>query len=252
MALNASQIVTLSTQAAGAPNFLSQAGQLLNVILQELCQTYDFDVARKTYYFNFNPGLTAVMGNSIYGSGPYPLPADFLRCAGNKSVFWTLLGVPYPLVPIDLSEFDMAVQQAGIQSYPYWFCTDLSLGDETQQGLSTPSAYVYAPPSGAYPVTVRYYAQMPDITMPETSTAIPWFPNTQYLRTRLTGELMALTDDERAMAYLGDGDSGAQGILTRYLMLKDDKSNRSISVQLDRRRFGPDYSRLRNTKLVGW
>lgn len=249
MALSAAQICTLARQAASCPGFTVQSGQILNVILQELCQTYDFDVARKTFYFNFNPGLTSVVGNSIYGSGPYPLPADFLRCAEPKSVFWTLLGVPYPMIPIDLAEFDMAVQQAGLQAYPYWFCTDLSLGDETQQGLAVPSAYVYPPPSGAYPVTVRYYAQMADIASPELSATAPWFPNTQYLRTRLTAELMAISDDERALAYVQQSEE----ILTRYLRLKDDKSNRSISVKLDRRSFnGNNFARLRNTKQIGW
>ena len=253
MALTAQQIVTLACQAAGAPGYTAQAGQLLNVILQELCQTYDFDSAKRTTYFNFNPGLSAVVGNSIYGSGPYPLPSDFLRCAGDKAVFWTLLGVPYPMIPIDLSEFDMTVQQAGLQAYPYWFCTDVSLNDAAQQGLTVATAYVYPPPSGAYPVTLRYYCQMPDIPNPETSSTVPWFPNSQYLRTRLTGEMMAITDDERAMTYLGDGPSGAQGILDRYLKLKDDGENRSLRVSLDRRQFnGNNFARLRNTKQIGW
>lgn len=252
MALTAQQIVSLATQMAKAPGMVVQAGQLLNSVLQELCQTYDFQLARKTFYFVFQPGLTAIVGNSIYGSGPYPLPADFLRCQDEKAVFWTLLGVPYPMVPIDLSEFDMAVQQAGQNSYPYWFCTDMSLGDEAQQGNATPVAYVYPPPSGAYPVTVRYFAQMPDIAAPETSAQAPWFPNSNYLITRLAGELMKLTDDSRWQAFLGEGPEGAQGILREYLKLKDDKSNRTATVKMDARRFGPTFSRLPNTKRVGW
>ena len=151
------------------------------MILSDLCETYDFALARGTYYFDFNPGISALVGNSIYGSGPYPLPADFLRCSDDKSVFWTLQGVPYTLIAIDLSEFDQAVQQAGLQSYPYWFCTDLSLQDDTLQGDSVPVAYVYPPPSGAYPVTVRYQRQMPDIDTPESSDVVPWFPNQAYL-----------------------------------------------------------------------
>lgn len=252
MALSAQQLVTLACQAASCPGYTSQAGQLLNVILQELCQTYDFDTAKKTFTFNFNPGLSSPVGNAAIGSGPYPLPADFLRCVDEKSVYWTLLGVPYPMIPIDLSEFDMTVQQAGLNAYPYWFCTDMSLNDAAQEGVSTPYAYVYPPPSGAYPVYVRYFAQMPDIATPETSNVVPWFPNSQYLRTRLTGELMAITDDVRAPEYLGDGPIGAQGILNRYLKLKDDHQNRSQSVKLDRRRFSGDFNKLRNTKTIGW
>lgn len=231
---------------------LSQAGQLLNMILGDLCQTYDFQLARKTFYFNFNPGLVSPVGNSIYGSGPYPLPADFLRCQDEKAVFWTLLGVPYPLIPIDLSEFDMAVQQAGINAYPYWFATDLSGGDETAAGDTTPLAYVYPPPSGAYPCTVRYFAQMPDIATPEASNTVPWFPNSTYLLTRLAGELMRISDDDRVSTFLGEGPEGAQGILDRYLKLKDDHSNRATTVKMDRRRFGPRYNNLPNTKTIGW
>ena len=110
----------------------------------------------------------------------------------------------------------------------------------------------YPPPSGAFPPMVRYQRQMPDIATPETSSTIPWFPNTQYLRTRLTGELFAITDDERASAYLGDGPMGAQGILNRFLKLANDNENRSQMVKLDRRTFRPNNNNLPVTKLVGW
>jgi len=244
--LQAQQIVALACQAAGAPGYTAQAGQLLNVILQELCQTYDFQSAKKFFTFNFQPGL-ASSAPYIGGSGPYPLPADFLRCKGDKSVWWELLGVPYPMIPIDQSEMDMTVQQAGLNDYPYWFCTDTSLNDN-----ATPVAYVYPPPSGAFPVFVRHYSQMADIAAPETSTVVPWFSNTQYLRTRLTGEIMAITDDERAVAYLGDSDMGAQGILSRYMKMEGDKENRAQTVSLDRRTFRGSFNRLRNTKTIGW
>ena len=247
MALTCAQLVALATQAARCPGYTSQAGQLLNVILDELCQTYDFAAAKKLYTFNFNLGLTPTVGPTVAGGGPYPLPADFLRCAGDKAVWWELQGVPYPMIPIDLMEMDMTVQQAGLNAYPYWFATDTSLNDN-----ATAVAYVYPPPSGAYPVYVRYFSQMAEIATPETSTTVPWFPNSQYLRTRLTGELMALVDDDRAVAMLGDGESGAQGILNRYLKLKDDQGNRAQTVSLDRRRFGGQFSSLKNTKTVGW
>jgi hypothetical protein len=70
--LTAAQIVTLACQIAKAPGMTAQAGQLLNMILAELCQDYDFQVARRTYYFNFEPraGRAALVGTSIYGSGP--------------------------------------------------------------------------------------------------------------------------------------------------------------------------------------
>lgn len=227
---------------------------MLNTVLEELCTSYDFEVAAGTYYFNFDPGLTSLIGNSIYGSGPYPLPSDFLRCCGPESVWWTNQGVPYPLIPLDLSEFDMAVQQAGLQSYPYWFATDVSLADATQEGVvgTNAVAYVYAPPSGAYPCTVRYQKLMPQIVTPETSSLVPWFPNSNYLINRVAGEMMRLTDDERWKEFLGDGPFGAEGILRKYLIMKDNKTNRAQTAKLDRRYFGSSISGLPNTKSVGW
>lgn len=252
MALTSQQIVTQACAIAGASGLTAQAGQLLNMILSDLCQTYDLGLARKTYTFTFSTTLTDPAGRFQQGSGPYPLPTDFLRCVDAQSVFWTLNGVPYPMIPIDLSEFDMTTQQAGNQSYPYWFATDLSLGDETAAGASGPMAYVYPAPSGAYPVVVRYFAQMPDIATPEASATVPWFPNQSYLVTRLAGELMRITDDERMAQFLGDSPDGAFGILRRYLQMKDDHQNRAITVKKDRRRFGAQFSNLKNTKQVGW
>ena len=251
-ALTNQQIITLCVQAAKCPGYTAQAGQIYNTILEELCLNYNLDVTKKFFTFNFNPSLATVVGNAAIGSGPYPLPADFLRCVDEKSVYWTLLGVPYPMIPIDLAEFDMSVQQAGLNAYPYWFCTDVSLNDAATEGLSVPYAYVYPPPSGAYPVFVRYFSLMAPIATPETSTAYPWFPDTAYLRTRLTGELLAITDDDRADDFLGDGPRGAQTLIKRYLPMKDDHQNRSTNVSLDRRRFSGDFNKLRNTKTIGW
>lgn len=248
MALTAAQIVALSCQDAHVPGFTAQAGEFLNMILGDLCRTYDFELAAKTYYGNFNPGLSAQVGNSLYGSGPYSLPADFLRMKDDFAAFWTLLGVVYPMIPCDLSEFDLLVQQAGTQSYPYIIATDMSGGDETAQGGSTPEFYVYSPPSGNYPFTIRYYSQMPDIVTPETSATIPWFPHQGYLRKKLTAALMGIADDDREATWQNQADN----MLGEYLKLKDNRSNRATTVKLDRRRFGRSYSSLPNTKTIGW
>lgn len=248
MSLTAAQIVSLCCQTAKAPGYVAQAGAYLNTILGDLCRTYDFEIAAKTVYGNFNPGLIAPVGNSLYGSGPYALPSDFLRLKDDKSAFWTLLGVVYPLIPCDLSEFDMMVQQAGTQSYPYIIATDMSIGDEAQESQTTPSFYVYSPPSGAYPYTIRYYAQMPDIAQPEVSNTVPWFPHQGYLLKKLSAFLMGLVDDDRQESWERQADDMLRG----YLMLKDNRSNRASTVKMDRRRFGRSYSTLPNTKTVGW
>lgn len=235
MALTGDQIVTLALLDAKCPMFTVQGFQTFNMILSDLAQTYDFDVARGLYQFNFNTAL---------GSGPMPLPVDYLR-ADLGDVYFTVQGSPYELTSIDLFEFDSLIQQAGITSYPTMYATDLSL-----QNSAVPVMYVYPPPSGSYPVTIRYRRQMPDYVL--GSNLVPWFPNQTYLRRRLAGEMMALTDDERMPAFLGDGDSGAQGILLRYLRLKDDDSTRINKVRLDPRTFGRGGGDLKNTKKLGF
>jgi len=262
MALTSAQIVTLACSTAKCPNFTSQGGQLLNAILQDLCQTYDFALARGTFTFNFNTSaLTSTeFPNIAAGCGPYSLPSDFLRFLKDEAV-WYLNGVPYPMIAIDISEYDWQIQQAGNQSFPYLFATDVS--------RSPPLLVVWPGASGAFQCMTRYQSQMPDIgsgvtaatgwvsgsTAPESSSIVPWFPNQTYLLKELSGRLMELTDDDRAQTFRGDGDGnnpGAQAILRKFLMLANDDSNRAKRVTLDRRRFGAGWSTLPSTKSIGW
>ena len=215
---------------------------MLNVILAELCQTYSFDAAftTTTVALTTGGGLPPTPGQ---GSGPYNLPSDYLRMAGNECWYY-VNQTPYVMVSIDLSEFDALVQQAGISNYPEYFATDMS--------QSPPYLYVWPPSGGSYTLNIRYYRQMADIATPESSSTIPWFPQQNYLITRLAGEVMKITDDERSASFLGEGPSGAQGILTRYLKLDEDDEGRAKTVKLDRRRFGTAFNRTKNTKLSGW
>ena len=198
MPQSAQSICQDAAAIAKLPGGVAKAGRVLNTVLEELCTSYDFEVAAGTYYFNFDPGLTSLIGNSIYGSGPYPLPSDFLRCCGPQSVWWTNQGVPYPLIPLDLSSSTWRSKQAGLQSYPYWSATDVSLADATQEVCRRKRRGLrLCPPSGAYPCTVRYQKLMPQIATPETSSLAAWCPNSNYLINRVAGEMMRLTDDER-------------------------------------------------------
>lgn len=237
--LTAQQIVTKVCAICKAPGFTVQAGQYLNVVLSDLAQSGSYDVIKKSFEFNFNPSLISSDPLIVPASGPYPLPADYLR-AVRGDVIWYLLGVPYQMIPIDLQEFDMQVQQAGLQSYPYLWATDMS--------QSPPVAYIWPPASGAFPVRVRYFPQTADIATPETSSAIPWFPNQRFLIVQTAADLMQDTGDTRRPQFLGE----AQRILLGYLQMKDDNSDRSIRVTLDRRRWGTRFSVLPNTKVVGW
>ena len=255
MPLTSAQIITLACADARAPGFTAQAGQILNMVLSDLCQTYDFSTTKQTFNFNFN----AAQLNSL-GQAYQNLPANYLRGIKNEC-FYVISGVPYPMIPVDLDEFDMLVQQAGTANFPVFFATDMSKAGVTNSatgsgGAQVPVALFWDIPSGAYPVTIRYYSQMSDISSPENSTTIPWFPNQTYLRRRIAGELMMMTDDDRASQFLGADEDrtpeGAGVILRRYLQMKDDKGTRVQTAQLDRRRFGTSFDRLRNTKTIGW
>lgn len=243
MPLTASQLCTLSCFEAKSPSWTALAGQKLNLILNDLC-AYDLDVTRMTYQFNFNTGL---------GSGPIPLPLNWLR-ANRDDVFYSIQQVQYVMIPVSLAEFDAFVQQPGLAQYPEYYAVDNS-GIATQ---TAPNMYVWPPPSGAFPVTARYYAAMADIPTPESSSTIPWFPDQMYLQRRLTGEIMLLSGDDRAPMYLnGSTDTkkgtflGASALLARYMATRDD-AQAVKKVTLDRRLFGQPFDKLRNTKTIGW
>jgi hypothetical protein len=226
----------------------SQAGQKLNTILQDLCMSYDLAQARKVTTFTFNTGPA---GNNS-GTGPYLLPADYLRTQQGKQ-FYTYNGQPYSMIRCEQWEYDVLTQLPGFSDFPRDFYVETS----PQPGVGQAQEFVWPPPSIAVPVTVRYYSLMPDIATPETSSTIPWFPFQQYLITRLTGEMMAIADDDRAASFLTADDKinpqGAGVILRRYLNLKDDPEGRARTVELDRRRFGgSSWNRLPNTKTIGW
>lgn len=257
--LTAQQIVARACKIARAPAFLSDGGDVLNQALGELCQTYDFDIARGVVHFvfnlrfggdDFNSDFNFDFGPPLVGglnSGPYALPIDWLR-ARRDDVFYTIDGVKYVMMNVDLAEYDRLVQQAGLASYPQVYTVDLSL-----QGGAQPQMYVWPPPAGGYPVTARYQRQMPDIVGPAQSSLVPWFPDQNYLVTRVAGELMRLTGDKRMSEFLSDRPTGAQGLLDRYLKLANDDEDRAKRVTLDRRYFnGGNFSRLKDTKTIGW
>ena len=254
--LTAQQICDLARQIANVPGFTVQSGQLLNAVLNDLAQTYDFETNLRTYPFTFD--VSTVYQNNAAGAGPNLLPVNFLR-AKNREIIFYISGVRYVLIIQDQADYDSLVQTAGWNSYPTYGYVDLSLDlpfSSTNPGQS--GLMVWPPASGAFTAQLRYYCQPPTIVSPETSTQVPWFGNTNYLITRLAGELMKLTDDERTAAFLGseeeaaDSAQSATSILRKFLKMKDDPEGRVNRVQLDRRFFGPQFANLRNTKNIGW
>lgn len=235
MPLQAQQIVSYACQIAKCPAFTSQAGDFLNMILNELCHEYDLDVIRAVYNFTFN----SVAGTN---QGPYTLPTNWLR-SNRNDILYTIQGVPYVMVPITLAEFDALVEQAGLNDYPQNYAIDIA----PLATQSAPLMYVWPPAAGSYAVTVRYFSQMADITTPASSSVIPWFPKQQYLKDRLTAEMMAMTGDTRTAEMFAK----AQADLDAYLKMQGE-ADVVKRVTLDRRRFGTAWDRLPDTKTIGW
>lgn len=236
--LTAQQIVSLACQIAKCPAYTSQAGQFLNNVLMSLAQDYDFDVIRKTANFNFDVSST---GNGYApGCGPNLMPADCVRVHRNGA-FYFISGVPYTMIGTTQEEFDTFVQQPGNQSYPSRFYVDVS--------KSPMELYVWQPAAGAYAATVRYQPVPDPIVTPETSTSVPWFPNTQLLIDMVSENLMRITNDDRLAGFVGMNEMN----LTKYLKMKDDPETGVKRVTLDREYFGANlWGRLPNTKNVGW
>ena len=243
MPLTAAQIVSLACQDAKCPGFTSQGGQFLNAALQDYCQNYDLEAALGNYNFTFNSAAGQ-------GSGPYTLPADYLRTRvqdGKDEFFYVLNGVPYPLIQCTLTEYNWMVQTPGFSSYPYNYATDLS--------ASPPQLFVWPPASGSYACTMRYFRLMPDIATPETSATVPWFLNTMILQRDVAGRLMGLTGDSRQADYLGDDEAhplGVGNLMRKYLRNVEDREGAVHTVGRDRRRFGRTFDLLKNTKSIGW
>lgn len=241
MALTIAQIIALAVQDASCPNFTTQAGQKLNLILQELAQDYNFSSNQGWLTGNFGTGIGGAVhaGNVVNNSGPFQLPADFLRFEFHD-FFWQNGGINYFPTPYDMDEFDAFVQQPGFTSYPVAYAVDMS--------TTPPGLYIWPAASGAYPYFGRYSRQMADITAPETSSVVPWFPSQQYILHRLTAEMMLTTGDTRAGAML----AMAENDLKKFIAKEGNRDTRSVKVKLDPRSFGTSWSRLRSTKIIPW
>lgn len=239
----ASQIINLAMQIARVPaqsGYSVQAGQLLNQILIELTQEYDLAVA-------LGSGVIPITGSgnstsSVPFIGPYDLPPDFLRMA-SRNVIYRINAIPYVLTQRTLAELDACINTLGVASYPRFYTVDVA--------LNPPGIYIYPAATVSFDLTFRYYRTMPEIAQPETSAVVPWFPNQNYLVNRLAGELMRITGDPRADQYLGDGPSGAVGILRRWLNLQGDREDMSKPALLDPRYFGRGWHRLPPSRVTG-
>lgn len=146
--LTAARIFANAKQDAKVKGFDAQALDLVNVVLSGLCQETDLALARRQFNFNFDPNLA----DDLFGSGPYPLPLDYLRTSGSsgargvtRSAFYLYpapafpAGQPIFMTPIDLAEFDLFPKLPS-QSTPELWCTDMGAPLTQRLILATPMA----------------------------------------------------------------------------------------------------------------
>lgn len=129
----AASIIAQANQIAKVGGYTAIALDQLNSLLDHIARTVDLAASTGQWNFTFATNMVSSGGGNIVSAAPNPLPIDYLRVAGStgstgaqRSSKWYLNGVPYDMVEIDLTEWDDQVQQAGLQSYPYFWAKDFS------------------------------------------------------------------------------------------------------------------------------
>jgi hypothetical protein len=237
--MTAQQICILAAQIAKGPGFLTQSGQFLSLILQDLYQKRDLKINRITQMITVGPGTY----------GPFNLESDYHR---TYDMFYpmppssgpTTQGLPLFLTPITMEQYDSEFKDPSLANYPYEFATDLSTQAQTASGTKG-QLYVYPQSSGSIQVTHRYMCEQPDISSPQTSATIPWFENQDYLITALAAKLMMITGDDRMKQFEED----AETRLRPYLIMTGDEQQTVRNIKLDPRRFHMNRN-LRPTKVT--
>lgn len=104
--------------------------------------------------------------------------------------------------------------------------------------------YVYPMSATPLVITHRYMRNQPDIVVPETSGAVPWFPHSQYLIDRTAWFMMGISGDDRRDSFF----KSTEEILRPYLIMQGDEQQTVQAVRLDPRRFRRSGA-VRPTKL---
>lgn len=215
MPYSSSELVSLACQITKQPGFLVQCGKFLNMILSDYCQTIeDQDTIRQT---------TIIQVGAAGAS--YSLPSNHLR---TREVFYLVNGEPFYLNQIPLEDYDQLFVGPGVDNYPQSFT--IKVEDVPHSILFWP------PPAIPLSVSVRYQPQLTDISSPESSSVIPWFPNQRILLRDLCVDMLMLGDDTQRKEDL---QRDVTKMMNRYLIMDDDKEGYSRSVKLDRRQFRP-------------
>lgn len=237
MAYSAKQLVALACQIAKVqPGMQSQVGQFLNMILADYAQTMDLDSIRKTVQFSASAAYTGI---GLNGAG-YLLPVDYLR---EVQVFYNVNGTIFNLSPMALEQYTTLFQGIGVADYPEEFATDIS--QQAVAAYGAPVMYFWPPPAISLTMNLLYRPQVSDITGPETSSVIPWFPNQRILLRDLCVDTMLLGDDSRKAETIKE----VEVRMRKYLIMKDDREGFAQTVKLDPLKFKNNVN-LPPTKLT--
>lgn len=237
MPYDAQTICQYARWIAKCPGFTAFSGGELNRVLEEAAQNYDLPASRVNLTnFTISPNGGGGQNTQFYELTGIPAGATYLR---TKDVFYSVDGTIFYLAQISLFDYDKLFQGAGISNYPYWYTVDDS--------QDPPQMAFYPPPNLSLSLTIRVQTKPPDITTPETSTDIPWFPNQTYLQQKLAARLMRFTGDTRVDKFDMDADEQ----LKKYLRMAGDTENFAQTVKLDRTRFRSTAD-LKPTKTTGF
>jgi hypothetical protein len=228
--MTAAQICNLARQIAKVPGFTVQSGQQLNLCLQNLAQVRDVRVNLVLEQINVGTGT----------NGPFTGATDYNR---TYDMFFQQQGLTYFLDPVELSYYDAQFKNPQLANYPYMFSVDSS-----PLALQLPQQfYIYPMTNQALILQHRYFRQQADITTPETSTTVPWFPDSDYLVHETATRLMKIADDDRLVTFVQLGEE----MLRKWLVLGDgDRNNIAAKVKLDPQSWKRTRS-LRPTKVTG-
>lgn len=225
--ITASQICERARAIAKARGFTVQSGQYLNLALNDL-------VLHRDLKMNRVPETITVQ---IGSNGPFSLATDYLR---TYDLFYTINNFPYFLFPLSQEQYDALFKDPSIANYPYCFTTDLT--NQAVQGAG--ELFIFPQSTSALSLTHRYMINRADISSPESSSTIPWFPDQDYLIHATATRLMKETDDERYARFAKEGEE----MLRTHLIMDGDEQQVVKAIKLDPQRFHTNRS-LRPTKL---
>ncbi len=226
--LQLQQIVSLACAEAKGPGFLTQGGQYLNMVLEDLVLCRDLKMNRFTNLLTFGPA----------NYGPFKLESDYLR---TYDLFYPMptqqtvpgsTGLPMFLNPSTMKQYDAEFKDPSQSDYPYEFATDLSTQAQAASG-SAGYLYIFPQSSGTVVCTHRYMSKQPDYTNPQTNAATPWFPYTDYLVTATAARVMKMTGDDRQESFM----KLAEALLAPYLIEEGDEQQTVHNISLDPRHF---------------